>query len=64
MILGDQRPYSYEVTVFKETLDKSTGEYEQDGSDKRLGHRIAVAIQDYLVKKLRSKNIIDDFRPF
>lgn len=64
VILGDERPYSYEVTAYKQTLNRSSGEYEDDGIDQRLALRIANAIQEYLVKRLKSKNFIDDFRPF
>ena len=76
LILGDRRPYSLELTVTIQTrvddsgfnpqnpLDIQTGNFEDNSADEYLAKRIVINIREYLVKRSRNKNLIDDFRPF
>lgn len=76
LILGDRRPYSLEVSVTiqnrlddsgfnpKNPLDIQGGNFEDDRQDDRLAERIVINIREYLVKRSRTKNLIEDFRPF
>jgi hypothetical protein len=75
-VLGDRRPYSVEVEVELQertdhenhknqaSLDLNEGSFETIASDKGLARRIVRNIHEYLVKKSKNKNIIDDFKPF
>lgn len=75
-ILGDRRPYKVEVTVDIEerdnesTLKKSQrsdlrlGNFVPKGSNSRLSEKVGRLINDYLLRRGQSKNMIDDFRPF
>lgn len=75
-ILGDRRPYRAEVLVdLQERIneksiprvrktDLSLGQFERISADPDLARRIASDIQEYLLQKAGTKNILDDFKPF
>lgn len=76
-VLGDRRPYSLEVVVQIQEKDLSDANYSTPNwsdihsgvfydtrKDRDLANRIGRGIHDYLVKRGRKKNLIDDFKPF
>ena len=65
LVLGDSRPYTIQVYVQVERLDKSTlSGYSVVGTDVRIAKVVKKRIQSQLNKRREDLNIIDDFRVF
>lgn len=74
VLLGDRRPYDVEITVYVEedTSEKPAkkeddfidGVWAKSGSDKGLAKYFRDRLANYLARLERTKNLIDDFRPF
>lgn len=68
LIRGDRRPYSIEITVFKQTKVKSSkvalDSFKDNGTDERIANLIKRRIIKQLSKRREDLNIIDDFRVF
>lgn len=62
LILGDRRPYTTEVYVYRERRT-DTG-YKKVGTEKKLAQVLAIRIKEELAKGREDRNIIDDFRAF
>ncbi|MCB0391152.1 MAG: hypothetical protein KDD58_07670 [Bdellovibrionales bacterium] len=66
-ILGDQRPYTIEFTVFKEKAYKDSAgviSYSEVGRSEPAAKAIMLYFQKNLEKSLKDRNVIDDFRVF
>ncbi len=61
-ILGDRRPYTTKVRVYREK--KSGNTYDDEGVDAQLTEKLANQIRDALAKSPEGRSIIDDFRVF
>lgn len=66
LVLGDRRPYTIEVVVYKEQRGhaKINQSYHRVGIDKGIARVILRRIQKLLSKRREDLNIIDDFRVF
>ena len=74
LVLGDRRPYDVEIEVIveedvsggktKKNDDFIEGKFERVGSDKGLAKYYRDRLANYLARIERTKNLIDDFRPF
>lgn len=66
VILGERRPYSIEIYVFREERVRSGGrvKYQVRGQDFRVANRIKNELQARLAQRREDLNIIDDFRVF
>ena len=67
LIRGDRRPYSVEISVFKQIKQRATsgvGRFETVDPDERLAELIRKRIVEQLSKRREDLNIIDDFRVF
>mgnify|MGYP007078500821 CR=1 FL=1 len=62
VILGAGRPYSIEVTVYREKRVK--GKYVLIGEDRRLTKELTERIQEAIADRREDRNVIDDFRAF
>ena len=66
-ILGDQRPYTVEFTVYKEKAYKDSSgviSYTEVARSKSAAKAILLYFQKNLEKSLKDRNVIDDFRVF
>jgi len=68
LIRGDRRPYSVEITVYKQVRSKSSkvtlNSFKDAGTDERIAELIKRRIIKQLSKRREDLNIIDDFRVF
>lgn len=68
LVRGDRRPYSVEITVFREIRQKgsatSIDSFVRDGTDQKLANLIRKRIIKQLSKRREDMDIIDDFRVF
>lgn len=67
LIRGDRRPYSIEISVFHQVMQKTNGaigRFETIGQDRKLSEMVRKQIVEHLSKRREDLNIIDDFRVF
>lgn len=66
VILGERRPYTVEIYVFREERVMVGGKvtYQVRGQDLRVANRIKNELQARLAQRREDLNIIDDFRVF
>ncbi len=68
LILGDRRPYSLQILVNQAADIKNAKDAFENGveleSSETYAHRTFTSIKDQLSKRLKNKNLFDDFRPF
>jgi len=62
-ILGSSRPYTVEVTVYRQRK-LGPGEYSEPEADDVLTERLANKIETDIANRREDRNIIDDFKPF
>lgn len=67
-ILGDRRPYSLQLKVHVATDSKNIQEAFEQGEESPVSDsyskRTYSRIKEQLTKRLKNKNLFDDFRPF
>lgn len=65
-ILGERRPYSIDVRVFREVRERHEGvtTYRVLGQDRRIADKLIKTIREALANRPEDRNIIDDFRVF
>lgn len=64
-VLGDRRPYTMEVSVFRERREGSAGQrYGSPTLDLGLAEIVKHRVEEILSQRREDRNIIDDFRVF
>ena len=65
-ILGERRPFSIDVKVFREVRERHEGvtAYRVIGQDKRIADKLIKTIREALANRPEDRNIIDDFKAF
>ena len=65
-ILGERRPFSVDVHVFREVRERHEGvtAYRIVGQDKRIADKLTKTIREALANRPEDRNIIDDFKAF
>jgi len=63
LIVGNEKPYTLEVTVYAQKRVKQTGEWVTESEHHRLAKELSQSISEYL-RRNRNKNLIDHFRAF
>ena len=65
-ILGERRPFSIDVHVFREVRERRDGNvsYRVTGEDKRIADKLTKTIREALANRPEDRNIIDDFKAF